>query len=37
MKSLNVLLVTGDSTEAKKLCETIESWGYNYPSVVKIL
>ncbi|WP_048191057.1 hypothetical protein [Methanobacterium sp. SMA-27] len=35
MKSLNVLLVTGDSTEAKKICETIESWGYNSPSVVK--
>ncbi len=35
MKSLNVLLVTGDSTEAKKICETIESWGYNCPSVVK--
>ena len=35
MKSLNVLLVTGDSTEAKKICETIESWGNNSPYVVK--
>jgi PAS domain S-box-containing protein len=35
MKSLKVLLVTEDSSEAKKICETIESWGYNCPSVVK--
>lgn len=37
MKSLKVLLVTEDSSEAKKICQSIESWGYNCPSVVTSL